>query len=523
MNQEKDITFEIVRPCEADARRILEWRNDPDTLQMFFHRRPKTWESFYKEFTEEYFRYPDLPPVFAQPNCERIGFLRFKPFLHTQGKLRNHCDISINIVPGKRGEGLGTAVLKGIIPFLRDRGMDDLFAEVRIENARSRKAFEKAGFESLGEAVRVLEDTGESIPIVRYRSRLTDSFLSEEHVFVIAEAGSNWRMGTPARDLAMARSLIDVAAVAGADAVKFQTYRPETVYVPNAGQSDYLADAGLRQDIRAIFADLAMPYEMIPELASYCAQKKVLFMSTPFSPADFAAIDPHAAVHKVASYEISHLRLLECIGRAAKPVVVSTGASREADIDWAVRTLRENGASQICLMQCTAKYPAPPESMNLRVIPWMRKRFGVTVGLSDHSRHPVRAPVCAVSLGARVIEKHFTLDNRLPGPDHAFAVLPGELAQMIQAIRETETILGSPIKEIQAVEKELHLFARRGVQAVRQIKKGEILREDDNIAILRPGKQSPGVHPKRLMEMTGKKATRDIPLGDGIKEKDWDD
>ena len=221
----------------------------------------------------------------------------------------------------------------------------------------------------------------------------------KDRVFIIAEAGSNWRMGTPKRDMAMARALIDVAVEAKADAVKFQTYRPETVYVSNAGSSDYLSKAGIKEDIAEIFSDLAMPYEMISELAAYCGKSGIQFMSTPFSAADFAAVDPFVTVHKIASYEISHLRLIELAARSGKPLIMSTGASVEDDIDWAIQTFRANGGTELALLQCTASYPAPMDSLNLRVIPWLAQRFGVFSGLSDHSRDPTIGPVAAVALG----------------------------------------------------------------------------------------------------------------------------
>src|SRR5262249_28686098 len=152
---------------------------------------------------------------------------------------------------------------------------DTIYAEVRQENNVSCRIFLDAGFTDLGLAAKHIPDTGETCQIRRFVVELTSVFWRSRPVYVIAEAGSNLRMGTPERDRAMARTLIDVAAQAGADAVKFQVYRPETVYVQNAGQSDYLADAGIKQDIRAIFADLAMPYQMLAELAEYCGEKQI--------------------------------------------------------------------------------------------------------------------------------------------------------------------------------------------------------------------------------------------------------
>ena len=339
---------------------------------------------------------------------------------------------------------------------------------------------------------------------------------------VIAEAGSNWRMGTPRRDRAMARALIDVAAEAGADCVKFQTYRPETVYVANAGHSDYLAEAGVKEDISDIFADLAMPYEMLEDLAEHCRRAGIGFMSTGFSPADFRAIDPHVAVHKIASYEISHLRLIDLAARSGKPLVLSTGAADPDDIAWAVERFHAQGGRDLCLLQCTAKYPAPLSSIHLAALDWLRRRFGVPVGLSDHSRDPITAPVAAVALGARCVEKHYTLHNALPGPDHPFALTGDELKVMVAKIREAEQVIGQGAKRVQAEEAELAAFARRGIQALRPIAKGEVLREGVTMAILRPGKRHPGAHPRLIEEMEGRRATRDIAAGDGLRPGDWE-
>jgi sialic acid synthase SpsE len=346
--------------------------------------------------------------------------------------------------------------------------------------------------------------------------------MSDSSVFVIAEAGSNWRAGTPERDRKLAVALIDAAADAGCDAVKFQTYRAESTYVPNAGESDYLAGAGIEEPIADIFRDLSMPYELIPELAAHCESCGIEFMSSAFSLADLKAVDPHVRRHKVASFEISDVRLLEAIARTGKQVILSNGASTPEEVEIALGVLRENGAHSICLLQCTSSYPAPPESLNLSVIPHLAERYGVAIGFSDHSLDPVAAPVAAVALGAVVIEKHFTLHRALPGPDHAFAITPDELRRLVETVRLAAVMRGSGEEHIEDVEKELRAFAQRRVQAIAPIKAGDTLVEGTNVAVLRPGKQNPGVHPQHLAVLVGHRATRDIAVGDGIKQGDWD-
>lgn len=344
--------------------------------------------------------------------------------------------------------------------------------------------------------------------------------INADPVFVIAEAGSNWRVGSPDRDREMARALVRIAVEAGADAVKFQTFRARDVYVADAGTSDYLAGLGMKRSINEVFEDLEMPYEMIGQIAEYCSEQGIEFMSTPFSVADAAAIDPHVVRHKVASYEINHVRLLQHLAETGKPLVVSTGAATEDDIAFCLETLRSAGGGDVTLLQCTSSYPAPLESLNLAVIPWLSERFGVTAGLSDHSRDPIIGPVAAVALGATVVEKHFTMDNRLPGPDHAFAIDPTELTAMVRAIRLAEQVRGDGSKAVQPREAELRRFAVRAIQAVSDIAPGEQLLEGGNFDVLRPGKRTAGMHPRYLQALRGRRAARAIAEGEGIREED---
>lgn len=521
MYTEDKIGFECVQPIESHARLIMEWRNDPETLKMSFHQQPKKWESFFKEFTEEYFSIPELPPLFVLWEGQRAAFLRFHIVEHPNKPSLKCCDISINVAPDKRGQGIGSYSLETIKRWVALQGFDAIYAEVKPENTSSQKAFQAAGYQKLNDIEKQLPDIGQTATVTRYLAELHPE-KKVSRTFIIAEAGSNWRVGSPERDLAMARDLIHAAVDAGADAVKFQVFRPETTYVQNAGSSDYLSEAGIKEDISSIFANLALPYEMIPELASYCKTDGIAFMASAFSQKDFEAIDPYVSIHKIASYEIGHVRLIELAARSGKPVFISTGAALEDEIAWALDTFREHGGKDITLLQCTARYPAKPTSMNLSVIPWLKNRFHVEAGLSDHSRDPICAPVAAVALGAKVIEKHLTMDNNLTGPDHTFALEPHEFKFMVHSIRQTEKMLGSGVKIIQESEQELRLYARRGIQALLDIKKGEIFHEGINIDILRPGKQKQGIHPKYIVAIEGKASTRSISAGSGIQLGDWE-
>lgn len=507
------IAFEVAQPTEKDAKLVMTWRNDPIALENSFHKERKHWPAFFQEFEQEYFAFADLPPLFILEDGQRVGFLRFRPCLHPRDPRQKCSDISINVAPGARGKGVGKAALKEMIPWLKKRGYGAILAEVKVGNVASKGIFEGAGYALFDEI-----DKGEE-RVNRYLLEMQEP--REQKVFIIAEAGSNWHAGGGKQDRVQARGLIDAAVEAGADAIKFQVFRPDTIYVRNAGASDYLREAGVGENIHSLFEQLAMPYELVAELSDYCKTQPIELMATPFSPADFAAVDPHLKRHKIASYEIGHIHLLELAAQAGKPLFLSTGAAAVEEIAWAVDTYKRLGGQNLTLMQCTARYPAEPAAMHLRAIPWLQKRFAVPVGLSDHSRHPTHAPIGAVALGAVAIEKHFTLDNRLPGPDHAFAITPPELVLLVQAVRAMEEMRGFPIKTIDPSEEELRQFARRGVQALNVIQVGEQLIEGKNIGILRPGKQRLGVHPKFLAEMEGKLARRIIQEGEGIQYGDW--
>jgi len=343
-------------------------------------------------------------------------------------------------------------------------------------------------------------------------------FNNKGHTFVIAEAGSNWKIGEYQKDISQAKRLIDIAKNAGADAVKFQTYKSKTVYVENAGKSDYLAESGIQENINDIFENLSMPYEMIPILAKYCKEKDILFMSTPFSVEDAKVIDPFVEIHKIASFEINHIPLLEFLAKTQKPILISTGASNETEIKFAIDILKKNDNSKIGLMQCTSKYPAPLSSLNLSVIPNMKKKFSVPIGFSDHSLDSMIAPLSAIGFGATVIEKHFTSNKKLPGPDHAFALEPKELEQMIRSIRDADKTKGSGKKEVLEEEKELREFATRSLQAIKDIKKGDTLRFEKNFNVLRSGKRKRGLDARYLYEVDGKTSLTNIEKGDGITE-----
>jgi N-acetylneuraminate synthase len=329
-----------------------------------------------------------------------------------------------------------------------------------------------------------------------------------EPCYVIAEAGSNHN-----GNLEQALALIDVAAEAGADAVKFQGFRAETLYPEGAGKSEYLKD---ERSINEIIRAMEMPFEWPPALAERCRLRGVDFLCTPFDEAWVEVLDPHVPAFKMASYELSHLPLMRRVLTRGKPTFISTGASVLAEVLRVVGLAREVGNDQIVLFQCTAAYPTPPDDVNARAIVTLREATGCHVGLSDHSRDAVVAPVVAVTLGAVAIEKHFTLSNRLPGPDHRFAVEPHELRELVRSVRQAQAVLGTGTKEVLAIETELHGFARRSVFTVREIRAGEVFSED-NLRVLRNGANAPGLPPEEYPRLVGRRAALDIAAGSPVR------
>ena len=326
--------------------------------------------------------------------------------------------------------------------------------------------------------------------------------INDNEVFVIAEAGSNWKAGTLEEDLQRSEELIKAASDAGADAIKFQTYRSSSVYSENAGKSEYLTKQGINENIEEIFDKFSMPYEMIPKLAKICNEKQIEFMSMPFSVEDAKQIDPFVSVHKVASFEINHVRLLEFLAKTKKPIFISTGASTTTEIEFALDICKNNGNDKVTILQCTSKYPAPLSSMNLSVIKNLKEKFDIPVGFSDHSVEPIIAPLLSISYGASVIEKHFTIDKKLSGPDHSFALEPKELKRLISSIRGVESILGSNKKAPTINEEKNKIVSRRSLVAKREIRQGNIF-SMDNLTNKRPGN---GISPFELWTYIGKKS-----------------
>jgi N,N'-diacetyllegionaminate synthase len=329
-------------------------------------------------------------------------------------------------------------------------------------------------------------------------------------VYFIAEAGSNHD-----GNLEQAKRLIDVAADAGADAVKFQAFKAATLYPKRAGQSEYLQDP---RSIYDIIRSLEMPLDWIAPLAGYCEQRGVHFLCTPFDDHSADALAPYVPAFKLASYDMTNTPLLQYVARKGKPMIVSTGTAEMDEVREMVAAVRAVGDPGLVVLQCTAKYPAPLGALNVRAVASMA-RLGVLAGFSDHSREPLPGPMAAVALGAVVIEKHFTLSNKLSGPDHVYALEPHELKDLIGKVRQVEKVLGSGEKTVHAEEQELRAFARRSIFTSRALAEGEHLRRSD-LAILRCGTLPYGVHPKEYLRLFGRQARHPLAEETAVRFED---
>jgi sialic acid synthase SpsE/RimJ/RimL family protein N-acetyltransferase len=509
--------LELAECTEETARQVFAWRRDPVTAQNSLHTSLPDWETFWSHFQSDYFQ-SSLPTFFVRDGSDRVALIRFRPFEGSRLPFILGFEISVVVNPAFRQKGYGFLALQKAEEIAKQRGVSILFAQIRPGNQVSKKLFEKAGYEFVRIHTTQVESLygREQVDVELYQKQLL-LIPKQKGVFLVAEIGSNWRIGSNQENRALAKDLIKMAADAGVDAVKFQTFRAEKVYAPHPGKVKYLKSAGTDKDIMDLFRDLEMAYEDVPYFASLAKEAGVEFMSTPFSVDDFNVVDPYVSHHKNASYELAYVPLLECIARSKKPVFLSTGASFIQEIAWAVSKLKKEGCEDITLLQCTAAYPAQPDMMNLRAMETLRTAFGLQVGLSDHSLDCVSAPVLAVAYGARVIEKHVTMRRSLPGPDQAFAIEPKELKIFVEKVRLAEKMVGSGDKKVLLQEEELFFFAKRAVQATRDIAPGEILRLGESIDILRPGSHTKGAHPAFASSLSGRRARRQIPMGEGVQ------
>lgn len=333
-----------------------------------------------------------------------------------------------------------------------------------------------------------------------------------EPCFIIAEAGVNHN-----GSLEMAYQLIEAAAAARADAVKFQTFVAEAVISPDAPKAEYQK---VTTDARQSQLEMVKTFELPPSafalLAAHCRKHGIMFLSTPF---DHASVDLLAglnvAAFKLPSGEVTNTPLLRHVAAQGRPVILSSGMSGLGEVEAALATLRAHGARQLAVLHCTSAYPAPPASVNLRAMDTLAAAFQIPTGYSDHTEG-IAISVAAAARGAMIVEKHFTLDKTLPGPDHKASLDPAELAAMVAAIRAVEAALGDGIKQADPAELNTRDVARRSLFAARDIKAGAAILDADLIALRPVG----GISPLRIDDVVGRNTRRAIAKGARL---DWQD
>lgn len=321
------------------------------------------------------------------------------------------------------------------------------------------------------------------------------------NVVIIAEAGVNHN-----GSLKLAKQMIEEAARAGADYIKFQTFKPEKLVSKYAQKADYQKKTtGNNESQLQMLEKLALSYDDFVELKKYCEQIGIGFLSTPFDEDSIRFLDSlDMDFWKIPSGEITNYPYLVQIAQTGRDIVLSTGMCEMDEIADAMKVLKENGAGNISLLHCNTEYPTPYEDVNLQAMKQMRTAFKKQVGYSDHTVG-IEVPIAAVALGAEIIEKHFTLDKNMEGPDHKASLEPQELAQMVSAIRHIEKSLGDGNKKRTASEQHNIAAARKSIVAKCAISKGDIFTEA-NLTVKRPGS---GISPMKWKELIGTKAQRD--------------
>ncbi len=323
--------------------------------------------------------------------------------------------------------------------------------------------------------------------------------------FIIAELSANHHQSFDA-----AVALVKAAAEAGADAVKLQTYTADTLTIPSQRPEFQIGQGTLwsGKNLYQLYREAYTPWDWQPKLKQLADSLGLILFSTPFDPSAVDFLEAmNVPAHKIASFEVVDVPLIDKIARTGKPIIMSTGMATLAEISEAVDAIRGTGNQQMALLKCTSAYPSPPEEMNLRTIPHLAEAFGVPAGLSDHTLGH-EAAIASVALGASVIEKHFTLSRSMKGPDSAFSMEPAEFRAMVQAIRSTEKALGTVYYGLTGKEKASRVF-RRSLFVVQSVKKGESF-STANVRSIRPGH---GLPPKCIHNVLGRRATQDLDAG----------
>ncbi|MBR6164258.1 pseudaminic acid synthase [bacterium] len=474
--------FSVRLANENDIKKVFNLSNDDTVRQYSFNKEKIKWDDHTKWFNERIKNTNEPFFIAEDSNGNFIAQVRIDK--------KEETTISISITEHFRGRGLARYIIRECS---QKAGFRNIIAYVKPENQASLKSFINAGYKQTG--------TKDGYYKLEF---------NQDRVYIIAEMSANH-----CGDMELAKKIIKKAKEIGADAVKIQTYTADTITIDCNNEEFRINDENSLwngENLYKLYQKAYTPWEWQGELKKYADEIGIDFFSTPF---DYSAVDflesINVPLYKIASFEAIDYPLIKYAASKGKPMIISTGISSFEEIQKAIDACRSVGNNDITILKCTSAYPAKLEDMNLKTIKDMVEKFGsqgVKVGLSDHSMSIV-PPVSAVVLGAKVIEKHLTLDRSLGGADSGFSLEPKEFEEMIKAVRDTEKVLGSVDYSI---NKKNRKFAR-SLYVVKDIKKGEILTKE-NIRSIRP---SNGLLPEYYEEVLGKKAKEDIKFGTPLK------
>ncbi len=468
-----------------DMKNIFELSNDDEVRKNSFSTEKIKWDEHVKWYNNRLQK--RICPFYIIEDIDGrfIGQVRID--------IGDETIISISITKDFRGKKLASQIIRRCS---QKSGFKEIYAYVKNDNICSQRAFIKSGYSLISENN-------------QYRK-----YKYENHqVYIVAEMSANH-----CGDKELAKQIIAKAKEIGADAVKIQTYTADTITIDCQNEEFQIKNKDSLwngENLYSLYQKAYTPWEWQAELKQYADEIGIDFFSTPF---DYSAVDflesINVPMYKIASFEAMDYPLIKYAASKGKPMIISVGVSSFEEIQEAVKTCQSVGNNNITLLKCTSSYPAKSEDMNLITIKDLYEKFsaqGVKIGLSDHSMSII-PPIAAVALGAKVIEKHFTLDRKLGGADSGFSLNPDEFAAMVKAVRETEESLG---KIDYTINLENRKYAR-SLYVVKDIQKGECFTQE-NVRSIRP---SNGLHPRYYDEILGKKANKDLPFGHPLTKED---
>ncbi|MBI2094411.1 MAG: pseudaminic acid synthase [Candidatus Omnitrophica bacterium] len=492
---ESKLTIRRVR--DEDCRLLWEWVNEPAVRQSAFRSSHISWEEHLRWFRQKLSDPACLLFVLHAADGTPVSQVRFET------KAEGCADVDLSVNAPWRRRGIGVLSLRLALQKVASElpKIKSFIARIKTENTASIRTFEAAGFIARnGVWVKELQAKSED-SIIQINDRRIGLGCP---VYIIAEMSANHN-----QDMDHAIELLKEAKRAGADAVKLQTYTPDTMTL-SLDQVPFKIQGTLwhGNTLHRLYQKAYLPWEWHKRLKATATELGIELFSTPF---DMTAVDfleqLEMPAYKIASFEVVDLALIERVAKTGKPILMSTGMASFREIQDAIETARNAKASELALLKCTSAYPAPMEELNLLTIPHLAETFGVPVGFSDHTEG-ITAPIAAVALGASIIEKHFTLTRSTPSPDAAFSLEPAEFKAMVDGIRQVEKARGRVTDEVGPEEAKSLVF-RRSLFAVKNIKAGELFSKEC-IRSIRPGF---GLHPRHLKEVLGRSASADIARG----------